>query len=105
VCEGPDRLGWAGALLVRRAGVYVFLVLIVASVLGQFSEALGGTLQTQSAVSITAGWATAFLSGTLAFFHAPHRAASTAGSASQLSRSGPLAVALAAFWLAARSRS
>jgi hypothetical protein len=46
----------------------VFFVLIFASVLGEFSGALGGTLQTRSATAISAGWATAFLSGTLAFF-------------------------------------
>lgn len=46
----------------------VFFVLIFASVLGQFADALGGTLATQSATSISAGWAAAFLSGTLAFF-------------------------------------
>jgi hypothetical protein len=46
----------------------VFFVLIFASVLGDFSKALGGTLQSQSATAISAGWATAFLAGTLAFF-------------------------------------
>ena len=46
----------------------VFFVLIFASVLGQFADALGGTLAAQSATSISAGWAAAFLSGTLAFF-------------------------------------
>lgn len=46
----------------------VFFVLIFASVLGEFSRALGGTLAQQSASSISAGWAAAFLSGTLAFF-------------------------------------
>jgi hypothetical protein len=46
----------------------VFFVLIFAGVLGEFSKALGGTLQTRSATAISAGWAAAFLSGTLAFF-------------------------------------
>jgi hypothetical protein len=46
----------------------VFFVLIFASVLGEFAKALGGTLATQSATAISAGWAAAFLSGTLAFF-------------------------------------
>jgi hypothetical protein len=46
----------------------VFFVLIFAGVLGQFSQALGGSLQTRSATAISAGWAAAFLSGTLAFF-------------------------------------
>ena len=46
----------------------VFFVLIFASVLGDFAKALGGTLMSQSATAISAGWAAAFLSGTLAFF-------------------------------------
>lgn len=46
----------------------VFFVLIFATVLGDFAEALGGTLAAQAAASISAGWAAAFLSGTLAFF-------------------------------------
>jgi hypothetical protein len=53
------------ALLVA---IPVFFVLIFASVLGEFSKALGGTLASQSATAISAGWAAAFLSGTLAFF-------------------------------------
>ena len=46
----------------------VFFVLIFASVLGDFADALGGTLAQRSATSISAGWAAAFLSGALAFF-------------------------------------
>jgi hypothetical protein len=53
------------ALLVA---IPTFFVLIFASVLGDFAEALGGTLRSQSATAISAGWAAAFLSGTLAFF-------------------------------------
>jgi len=53
------------ALLVA---IPVFFVLIFASVLGEFAKALGGTLASQSATAISAGWAAAFLSGTLAFF-------------------------------------
>lgn len=49
-------------------GIPVFFVLIFAGVLGQFSKALGGTLAAQSATAISAGWAAAFLSGSLAFF-------------------------------------
>ena len=54
--------------LVLLAAIPVFFVLIFASVLGEFSKALGGTLQARSATAISAGWAAAFLSGTLAFF-------------------------------------
>jgi hypothetical protein len=46
----------------------IFFVLIFASVLGDFAKALGGTLAAQSATAISAGWAAAFLAGTLAFF-------------------------------------
>lgn len=53
------------ALLVA---IPVFFVLIFASVLGEFSRALGGTLQARSASAISAGWAAALLSGTLAYF-------------------------------------
>lgn len=54
--------------LVLLIAIPAFFVLIFASVLGDFVQALGGTLATQSATAISAGWAAAFLSGTLAFF-------------------------------------
>jgi hypothetical protein len=54
--------------LVMLLGIPVFFVLIFASVLGEFSAALGGTLATHAATAISAGWAAAFLSGSLAFF-------------------------------------
>jgi hypothetical protein len=54
--------------LVLLIAIPAFFVLIFASVLGEFSKALGGTLASQSATAISAGWAAAFLSGTLAFF-------------------------------------
>lgn len=54
--------------LVLLVAIPAFFVLIFASVLGEFAEALGGTLMAQSATAIGAGWAAAFLSGTLAFF-------------------------------------
>ena len=53
------------ALLVA---IPVFFVLIFAGVLGDFSKALGGSLASRSATSISAGWAAAFLAGSLAFF-------------------------------------
>lgn len=47
----------------------IFFVLIFASVLGEFADALGGTLSGGGATSaISAGWAAAFLCGALAFF-------------------------------------
>ena len=54
--------------LVLLVAIPVFFVLIFASVLGEFSKALGGSLHARSATAISAGWAAAFLSGTLAFF-------------------------------------
>jgi hypothetical protein len=54
--------------LVLLVAIPVFFVLIFATVLGDFARALGGTLLEQAATSISAGWAAAFLSGTLAFF-------------------------------------
>jgi hypothetical protein len=54
--------------LVLLVAIPVFFVLIFANVLGEFSKALGGTLQTRAATAISAGWSAAFLSGTLAFF-------------------------------------
>ena len=54
--------------LVLLVSIPAFFVLIFASVLGDFAKALGGTLLSQSATAISAGWAAAFLSGTLAFF-------------------------------------
>ena len=54
--------------VVLLVAIPAFFVLIFASVLGEFSKALGGTLASRSATAISAGWAAAFLSGTLAFF-------------------------------------
>lgn len=70
-----------------------FFVLIFASVLGEFAEALGGTLAAQSATAVSAGWAVAFLSGTLAFF----QVSSSRGADRRLAAAGvgPRRVALA----------
>jgi hypothetical protein len=54
--------------LVLLVAIPAFFVLIFASVLGEFAKALGGTLASQSATAISAGWAAAFLSGALGFF-------------------------------------
>ncbi|HEX6455978.1 MAG TPA: hypothetical protein VF009_05610 [Solirubrobacterales bacterium] len=77
------------ALLVA---IPAFFVLIFASVLGDFAEALGGTLQRQSATAISAGWAAAFLSGTLAFF----QVSSSRGADRRLAAAGlgPMRVAV-----------
>jgi hypothetical protein len=77
------------ALLVA---IPAFFVLIFATVLGDFAKALGGTLASQSATAISAGWAAAFLSGTLAFF----QVSSSRGADRRLAAAGlgPLRVAL-----------
>lgn len=46
----------------------IFFILIFASVLGEFADALGGSLAGGATTSISAGWAAAFLCGALAFF-------------------------------------
>jgi hypothetical protein len=71
----------------------VFFVLIFASVLGEFAQALGGTLAARSATSMSAGWAAAFLSGALAFF----QVSSSRGADRRLAAAGlgPTRVALA----------
>ena len=54
--------------LVLLLAIPVFFVFIFATVVGEFAEALGGTLVRQAATAISAGWAAAFLCGVLAFF-------------------------------------
>lgn len=54
--------------LVLLVAIPAFFVLIFASVLGDFARALGGTLAERAATAISAGWAAAFLSGSLGFF-------------------------------------
>lgn len=54
--------------LVLLVAIPAFFVLVFASVLGDFAAALGGTIDGSAATAISAGWAAAFLSGTLAFF-------------------------------------
>lgn len=78
--------------LVLLIAIPVFFVLIFASILGDFAKALGGTLAAQSATAISAGWAAAFLSGTLAFF----QVSSSRGADRRLAAAGlgPLRVAL-----------
>ena len=79
-------------MLVLLIMIPVFFILIFADVLGEFAKALGGTLATQSATSISAGWAAAFLSGALAFF----QVSSSRGADRRLAAAGlgPARVAL-----------
>lgn len=78
--------------LVLLVATPAFFVLIFATVLGDFATALGGSLASQSATAISAGWAVAFLSGTLAFF----QVSSSRGADRRLAAAGlgPLRVAL-----------
>ena len=55
------------ALLV---GTPVLFVLSAAGALSDFAAALGGSLTGDAAVTLSAGWAAAFTSGTLGFFQA-----------------------------------
>src|SRR6266496_3250831 len=70
--------------LVLLVAIPAFFVLIFAGVLGQFAAALGGMLAARSATAISAGWAAAFLSGTLAFF----QVASSRGADRRLAAAG-----------------
>lgn len=79
--------------LVLLLVIPIFFVLIFASVLSEFADALGGTLAEQAATSISAGWAAAFLSGSLAFFAvSSSRSADRRLAAAGL---GPIRVAMA----------
>ena len=79
--------------LVLLVAIPAFFVVIFAEVIGQFADALGGTLAGRSATAISAGWAAAFLTGTLAFF----QVASSRGADRRLAAAGlgPMHVAQA----------
>jgi hypothetical protein len=79
--------------LVLLVAIPAFFVLIFASVLGDFARALGGTLASRSTTAISAGWAAAFLAGTLGFF----QVSSSRGADRRLSGAGlgPWRVAVA----------
>lgn len=78
------------ALLVVIPALFV---ISAASVLSDFAGILGGSLASDAAVALSAGWAAAFVAGTLAFFEA----ASSRGADRRLALagSGPWRVALA----------
>lgn len=78
--------------LVLLVAIPVFFVLVFAAVLGEFADALGGTLAQRAATSISAGWAAAFLSGTLAFF----QVSSARGADRRLALAGLGAIRVAA---------
>lgn len=78
------------ALLVLIPALFV---ISAASVLSDFAGILGGSLASDAAVALSAGWAAAFVAGTLEFFEA----ASSRGADRRLALagSGPWRVALA----------
>lgn len=54
--------------LVMLVAIPALFVLVSASVLGEFADALGGAVAGDSASALGAGWAAAFLAGALGFF-------------------------------------
>ena len=75
------RAPFALALLVADA---VLFVVSAAGVLSDFASALGGSLAGDAAVALSAGWAAAFISGSLGFF----QAASSRGADRRLALAG-----------------
>jgi hypothetical protein len=78
------------ALLVALPFLFVVLA---ADVLGEFADALGGSLVADAATSLGAGWSAAFIAGTLGYF----QVASSREADRRLARAGlgPLRVAAA----------
>jgi hypothetical protein len=78
--------------LVLLVAVPVVFVTVSAGVLADFAEALGGSLAADAASTLSAGWAAAFIAGTLGFF----QAASSRGADRRLALAGtgPARVAL-----------
>ena len=70
--------------LVLLVAIPVLFVIAAAGVLSDFASALGGSLAGDAAVVLSAGWAAAFVSGTLGFF----QAASSRGADRRLALAG-----------------
>jgi hypothetical protein len=69
------------ALLIALPAIFVVLA---SSVLGEFADALGGSLMADAASALGAGWSAAFIAGSLGFF----QAASSRGADRRLALSG-----------------
>lgn len=69
------------ALLIALPALFVVLA---ASVLGEFADALGGSLAADAASALGAGWSAAFIAGSLGFF----QAVSSRGADRRLALSG-----------------
>lgn len=78
--------------LVLLVAIPALFVISAASVLSDFASILGGSLAADAAVALSAGWAAAFVAGTLGFF----QAASSRGADRRLALagSGPWRVAI-----------
>jgi hypothetical protein len=79
--------------LVLMVALPFLFVVLAADVLGEFADVLGGSLLAASATSLGAGWAAAFIAGTLGYF----QVASSREADRRLARAGlgPLRVATA----------
>lgn len=85
--------------VVSLIGIPALFVVSAAGVLSEFASALGGSLADDAAVALSAGWAAAFVAGTLGFF----TAASSRSADRRLALAGLGAVRLAASRLASSS--
>lgn len=74
-------------------GLPALFVVLASDVLGEFADALGGSLLADAATALGAGWAAAFITGALSFF----QASSARGADRRLALAGlgPARVALA----------
>jgi len=70
--------------LVLLVAIPALFVIAAAGALSDFASALGGSLAGDAAVALSAGWAAAFISGTLGFF----QAASSRGADRRLALAG-----------------
>lgn len=77
--------------LTLLVGVPFLFILAAAGALSDFADALGGELHRDAATTLAAGWATAFVSGSIGFFQAI--SSCDADRRLSLAGAGPLAVA------------
>jgi hypothetical protein len=70
--------------LVLLIALPAIFVVLASSVLGEFADALGGSLMADAASALGAGWSAAFIAGSLGFF----QAASSHGADRRLALSG-----------------
>jgi hypothetical protein len=83
--------------LALMVAIPVLFVVSAAGALSDFASALGGSLAADAAVALSAGWAAAFISGTIGFF----QAASSRGADRRLALAGAGPARVAASRIAA----